>query len=532
MSPPPPSSDHWANVRADMIGFALVLLASLGICASLNIQKLVHVRNTDPATGEPMANFMTLPLWWVGCVLNALSELLNLAALGWAPATLVTPLGCLTVVFNAIAANVFLGEPWLQRDLLGIFLIFVGVMCVVWSQVGAPSPPITPEYLHEHMLCASTPGQPHGARACVSFWLLVFGAAATLAFIYFGGLHAKYCQRTCWIYLGESSLIACFTVLSARVFASFLPHPMPGKWEYFTHAPDCFYTYGALLVLIVTAVGGLLLQNAALMYFKASEVVPIYFCMFALAGVAGSGLAFGELRMPWVLMLFPGVGFCIMGVFAISHRRDERIAERCAAREAEADGVGQGGDPRHSGGGLRRTTGGASGSGRRTAADVPAGDGSVSASLRASALGLHESGRGVSELSTASVASAAALEEAAFLALGGMSFGSTISAYRMSRADRIAASRESSGGLPGLSSSLLANPDGALAEDRLHRGGFGARGRAESTEQLSMPMCRVSEASSSGVRHTGGADEDEPRSGGAERDGPHGDHMYERRTRD
>ena len=164
MSPPPPSSDHWANVRADMIGFALVLLASLGICASLNIQKLVHVRNTDPATGEPMANFMTLPLWWVGCVLNALSELLNLAALGWAPATLVTPLGCLTVVFNAIAANVFLGEPWLQRDLLGIFLIFVGVMCVVWSQVGAPSPPITPEYLHEHMLCASTPGQPHGAQ--------------------------------------------------------------------------------------------------------------------------------------------------------------------------------------------------------------------------------------------------------------------------------------------------------------------------------------------------------------------------------
>ena len=38
------------------------------------------------------------------------------------------------------------------------------------------------------------------------------------------------------------------------------------------------------------AVGGLLLQNAALMHFKASEVVPIYFCMFALSGVAGSGL--------------------------------------------------------------------------------------------------------------------------------------------------------------------------------------------------------------------------------------------------
>ena len=64
------------------------------------------------------------------------------------------------------------------------------------------------------------------------------------------------------------------------------------------------------------------------MYFKASEVVPIYFCLFALSGVAGSGLAYGELTMPWVLMLFPGVAFCIGGVFAISHRRDERIARQ------------------------------------------------------------------------------------------------------------------------------------------------------------------------------------------------------------
>ena len=61
-------------------------------------------------------------------------------------------------------------------------------------------------------------------------------------------------------------------------------------------------------------------------------VVPVYFAMFALAGVAGSGLAFGELEMPWVLLLIPGVGMCILGVFFISHRRDERIAERVTAR--------------------------------------------------------------------------------------------------------------------------------------------------------------------------------------------------------
>ena len=59
-----------------MIGFALVVAASAGICASLNLQKYVHMKNTDPVTGQPMVNFMQLRLWWVGSLLNGACELL------------------------------------------------------------------------------------------------------------------------------------------------------------------------------------------------------------------------------------------------------------------------------------------------------------------------------------------------------------------------------------------------------------------------------------------------------------------------
>ena len=135
--------------------------------------------------------------------------------------------------------------------------------------------------------------------------MLVVGVFGSLGVLY-TCFHERYSKETCWIYLAESSLVSCFTVVSARCFASFLPPPMPGDIKYFYLAPECLYTYGALVVLATTAVGGLLLQNAALMHFKASEVVPIYFCMFAIAGVAGSGLAYDELKMPWVLMLLPG----------------------------------------------------------------------------------------------------------------------------------------------------------------------------------------------------------------------------------
>lgn len=260
-APPPPLPGKVHATQDDLIGFALTFVASLGICACLNIQKMVHVRNVNPVTGQPNKSFFSLPLWWVGSIGNAVAELLNLAALGYAPATLVTPLGCLTVVFNCITSALCLGEQFFKRDLLGIFFIGAGVLCVVWSQVGAPSAPITPHSLRYETLPS------------VTFWILVGGVLLGLALIY-SCLHEKYATRSCWVYLGESSLVSTFTVVSARCFASFLPYPMPGKARYFYEPPDCWFTWGSLAVLAVSAVCGLLLQNAALMHFKASEVVP------------------------------------------------------------------------------------------------------------------------------------------------------------------------------------------------------------------------------------------------------------------
>ena len=60
-----------------LIGFGLVLIASVGICGALNIQKVVHIRNQDPISGEPRANFTRMPLWWVGMLLNTASELVR-----------------------------------------------------------------------------------------------------------------------------------------------------------------------------------------------------------------------------------------------------------------------------------------------------------------------------------------------------------------------------------------------------------------------------------------------------------------------
>jgi drug/metabolite transporter (DMT)-like permease len=64
-------------------------------------------------------------------VLNALGELGNLLALGFAPASVVTPVGAVGVVFNAVFASLFLREPFRKIDLIGLVLIITGIVVVV-----------------------------------------------------------------------------------------------------------------------------------------------------------------------------------------------------------------------------------------------------------------------------------------------------------------------------------------------------------------------------------------------------------------
>ena len=73
----PPIDPNMFNLRDDMIGFALVFCASMGICLSLNMQKLAHLRNTNAVTGQAEVSFLTLPFWWIAALLNVLSELVR-----------------------------------------------------------------------------------------------------------------------------------------------------------------------------------------------------------------------------------------------------------------------------------------------------------------------------------------------------------------------------------------------------------------------------------------------------------------------
>lgn len=61
-------------------------------------------------------NYAKHKVWWLGIALMALGEMGNFGAYFFAPASLVAPLGTVTVVANAIIAPVCLGEAFRKRD--------------------------------------------------------------------------------------------------------------------------------------------------------------------------------------------------------------------------------------------------------------------------------------------------------------------------------------------------------------------------------------------------------------------------------
>jgi hypothetical protein len=71
--------------------------------------------------------------WWAGIILMTLGEAGNFLAYGFAPASIVSPLGVVALISNCIIAPCLLKERFRRRDLLGVVVAVGGAVTVVFS---------------------------------------------------------------------------------------------------------------------------------------------------------------------------------------------------------------------------------------------------------------------------------------------------------------------------------------------------------------------------------------------------------------
>lgn len=79
------------------------------------------------------SNYLRSPYWWGGIVLMTVGEAGNFLAYGFAPASIVSPLGVVALVSNCIIAPCMLKERFRLRDFWGVVVAVAGAVVVVLS---------------------------------------------------------------------------------------------------------------------------------------------------------------------------------------------------------------------------------------------------------------------------------------------------------------------------------------------------------------------------------------------------------------
>lgn len=82
---------------------------------------------------EQRKSYLKSPYWWAGIILMIVGEAGNFLAYGFAPASIVSPLGVVALVSNCIIAPCLLKERFRQRDFWGVAVAVAGAVVVVLS---------------------------------------------------------------------------------------------------------------------------------------------------------------------------------------------------------------------------------------------------------------------------------------------------------------------------------------------------------------------------------------------------------------
>jgi drug/metabolite transporter (DMT)-like permease len=82
---------------------------------------------------KPTSTYLKDPYWWLGQVLITVGEMGNFLAYGFAPASIVSPLGVVALISNCVIAPILFGEVFRVRDFWGVIIAIAGVVTVVLS---------------------------------------------------------------------------------------------------------------------------------------------------------------------------------------------------------------------------------------------------------------------------------------------------------------------------------------------------------------------------------------------------------------
>ncbi|XP_071950653.1 magnesium transporter NIPA2-like isoform X3 [Antedon mediterranea] len=289
------------------IGLSLAVSSSIFIGSSFIVKKKALIKITSYATRASDGGHAYLKewLWWAGFLSLGAGEFLNFLAYAFAPATLVTPLGALSVLVAAILSSYFLNETLNILGKTGCFLCVIGSVVMI---LHAPKEE-SANTLEELAARLISPG-------FITFGCLITTASIILIFYY----APRFGHSNVLVYVAICSMIGSLSVMACKGLGIGFKELFKGVNVFLD---PLFWSLIFCLVFFITIQMHYL--NKALDIFNTSVVTPIYYVFFTTTVLIASVILYEE----WVTMAFSDItgtlaGFCtiIAAIFLLHAFKD------------------------------------------------------------------------------------------------------------------------------------------------------------------------------------------------------------------
>lgn len=309
-----PQSSLW------LLGVLFSILSSTCTNLGVNLQKYSFLCEAKRAEKE-RRSYGRQPKWACGLLMVVAGGLLDFVALGFAPQSLITPVGGFTMVANVFFAHYFLNETFGRSDAAATALIVAGVVQVA--------------------LFADKSETCYTAEELVSFYsrtaFLVYAAVVGVLLVVFlcWVRHIEGVLRSCGpnsdryervrrihpvlypalsgLFGAQSVLFAKSTIETIKTFVSM------NDGRLFTQ----FRTYFTACAMILSVFLQIHWLAKGLERFDAVFVVPIFQCFFITVSIVGGGVyfdEFGDMSAFQFSMFLLGVIITLAGVYLMSRR--------------------------------------------------------------------------------------------------------------------------------------------------------------------------------------------------------------------
>ncbi|KAG8591817.1 hypothetical protein GDO81_000317 [Engystomops pustulosus] len=294
------------------IGLMLAISSSLFIGSSFIMKKKGLLRLADKGVtraGQGGFSYLKEWLWWAGLLSMGAGEAANFAAYAFAPATLVTPLGALSVLICAVLSSYFLNEKLNIHGKLGCLLCVLGSTMMV---IHAPQEEEVTS-LHDMEIKLRDPG-------FITFAVLAVVTSLVLIFV----VSPKKGPTNILVYIAICSIIGAFSVSCVKGLGIAIQDFLERKPIY---KDPLFYILLATLMLSVSTQINYL--NKALDVFNTSMVTPIYYVFFTTMVVTCSVILFKEwnsMDVSDMIGTLSGFVTIIVGIFLLHAFKNTNVS--------------------------------------------------------------------------------------------------------------------------------------------------------------------------------------------------------------